>query len=136
MELSISFIILLDGIGHLIGRGVGIDDGTDWGCGVWAVVTGAGPTVAGLWDQGGRKKDRVVFWFPCAFLGVGLEPCCCVCDRLGGEIGKEECWAGLGGVRWGAGVFGEVWRRSGPDGSIFVDRFHGGRVGGLVGEVA
>ena len=63
-------------------------------------------------------------------------PCCCVCDRLGGDIGDGECWAGLGGVRWGAGVFGEVWRCFGPDGSIFVDRFHAGRVGGLVGEVA
>ena len=121
MVLVIAFIIFLGEIDHR-GRGVGLGVGVDWGCSVWAVVSGAGPTVAGLWDQGGRKKDRGVLWGPRAFLGVGLGPCCCVCDPLGGEIGKEECWAGLGGVRWGAGVFGEVWRRRGPDGSIFVDR--------------
>ena len=132
MVLVIAFIIFLGEIDHR-GRGVGLGVGVDWGCSVWAVVSGAGPTVAGLWDQGGRKKDRGVLWDPRVFLGVGPGPCCCVCDRLGGEIGDGECWAGLGGVRWGAGVFGEVWRCFGPDGSIFVDRFHAGRVGGLVG---
>ena len=106
-----AFAVFLGKIGHP-GLDVGLDGGLEWICGVWAVVAGAGLTVAGLWDQGGRKKDRGVLWCPCVLtivLGVGvLEPCCYVYDHLGGKIGKEECWAGLGGVWWGTGVFGEV----------------------------